>query len=58
MNPTDDAARMNFVSDGLSNGRRFGTLSIGEDFSREGPAIEVDTSLPETAGVAQDRRRR
>jgi len=36
---------MDFVSDGLSNGRRFRTLNIVDDFSRECPAIEVDTSL-------------
>jgi len=36
---------MDFVSDGLSNGRRFRTLNIVVDYSRECPAIEVDTSL-------------
>ncbi len=39
---------MDFVSDGLSNGSRFRTLNIVDDFSRECPAIEVDTSLPGT----------
>jgi len=42
---------MDFVSDGLSNGRRFRTLNIIDDFSRECPVIEVDTSLPGTRVV-------
>jgi putative transposase len=37
---------MDFVSDALANGRRFRSLTIVDDFSREVPAIEVDTSLP------------
>jgi len=37
---------MDFVSDGLSSGTRFRALNIVDDFSRECPAIEVDTSLP------------
>jgi len=36
---------MDFVSDVLSNGNRIRTLNIVDDFSRECPAIEVDTSL-------------
>jgi len=36
---------MDFMSDVLSNGRRIRTLNIVDDFSRECPAIEVDTSL-------------
>jgi len=36
---------MDFVSDALSNGYRFRTLNIVDDFSRECPVIEVDTSL-------------
>ena len=36
---------MDFVSDALASGRRFRTLNIADDFSREAPAIEVDTSL-------------
>jgi putative transposase len=36
---------MDFVSDSLANGRRFRTLNIVDDFSRECVAIEVDTSL-------------
>lgn len=34
-----------FVSDALASGRRFRALNIVDDFSREAPAIEVDTSL-------------
>ncbi len=37
---------MDFISDGLFNGTRFRALNIVDDFSRECPAIEVDTSLP------------
>jgi putative transposase len=36
---------VDFVSDALASGRRFRTLNIADDFSREAPAIEVDTSL-------------
>jgi putative transposase len=36
---------MDFVSDSLITGRRFRALAIVDDFSRECPAIEVDTSL-------------
>jgi len=36
---------MDFVSDSLWQGRRFRILTIIDDFSRECPAIEVDTSL-------------
>ena len=36
---------MDFVSDSLATGRRFRALTIVDDFSRECPAIEVDTSL-------------
>jgi putative transposase len=36
---------MDFVTDALASGRRFRTLNITDDFSREAPAIEVDTSL-------------
>lgn len=34
------------MSDNLSNGRKFRLLNIIEDFNRESPAIEADTSLP------------
>jgi putative transposase len=36
---------MDFVSDSLVTGRRFRALAIVDDFSRECPVIEVDTSL-------------
>lgn len=36
---------MDFVSDALCTGRRFRALTIVDDYSRECPAIEVDTSL-------------
>jgi putative transposase len=37
---------MDFVSDALGDGRTFRALTIVDDFTREVPAIEVDTSLP------------
>lgn len=37
---------MDFTHDMLADGRRFRTLNIVDDFTRECPAIEVDTSLP------------
>jgi len=43
---------MDFIADGLSNGRRFRCLAIVADFSRECLAIEVDTSLPGTQVAA------
>jgi len=36
---------MDFVSDSIVTGRRFRALTIVDDYSREYPAIEVDTSL-------------
>ena len=42
----NDSWSMDFVSDALSSGRRFRALTIVDDFTRESPAIEVDTSLP------------
>ncbi len=36
---------MDFVTDSIVTGRRFRALAIIDDFSRECPAIEVDTSL-------------
>ena len=36
---------MDFVSDSTVTGRRFRALAIVDDYSRECPAIEVDTSL-------------
>ena len=36
---------MDFVTDSTITGRRFRALTIVDDYSRECPAIEVDTSL-------------
>ena len=36
---------MDFVQDQLANGRRFRTLTIVDSFTRECPALEVDTSI-------------
>jgi putative transposase len=36
---------MDFVTDSVISGRRFRALAIVDDYSRECPAIEVDTSL-------------
>ncbi len=43
---------MDFIHDGLANGRRFRCLAIVDDFSRECLAIEVDTSLAGTRVAA------
>jgi putative transposase len=37
---------MDFMSDVLTNGKRFRTFNIIDDYNREALAIEVDTSLP------------
>lgn len=37
---------MDFVTDALADGRKFRCFTIVDDFTRECPAIEVDTSLP------------
>ncbi len=37
---------MDFVSDALSDGRRFWCLTIVDDFSRESVSIHVDRSIP------------
>lgn len=37
---------MDFVSDALADGRKFRSLTLVDDCTRECPAIEVDTSLP------------
>lgn len=37
---------MDFMADQLADGRAFRTLNVLDDFNREGPAIEVDFSLP------------
>jgi len=36
---------MDFVADSIATGRRFRALAIVDDYSRECPVIEVDTSL-------------
>jgi putative transposase len=41
----NQAWSMDFVHDGLSDGRRIRCLAIVDDFSKESVAIEVDTSL-------------
>ena len=38
---------MDFVTDSIATGRRFRALAIVDDYSRECPAIEVDTSMGE-----------
>jgi putative transposase len=42
---------MDFVTDSIVTGRRFRALAIVDDYSRECPAIEVDTSLGGTRVV-------
>lgn len=37
---------MDFVSDVLTNGRRFRVLNIIDDFNREAVAMEIGTSMP------------
>lgn len=37
---------LDFMSDALSNGRRFRTFNVIDDYSREALAIEIDLSLP------------
>jgi hypothetical protein len=36
---------MDFITDSIVTGRRFRVLTIVDDYTRECPAIEVDTSL-------------
>jgi putative transposase len=43
---------MDFVSDGLCDGRRLRCLAIVDDFSRECPVLEVDTSITAKRVVA------
>ena len=45
---------LDFVSDALTDGRRFRTLCVVDDFTREALAIVVDTSL---SGVRAAQRR-
>ena len=42
---TNERWSMDFVTDSIVTGRRFRALAIIDDYSRECPAIEVDTSL-------------
>lgn len=42
---TNERWSMDFVSDSIFTGRRFRALTIVDDYTRECPAIEVDTSL-------------
>ena len=42
---TNERWSMDFVTDSIITGRRFRALVIVDDYSRECPAIEVDTSL-------------
>jgi len=42
----DQGWSMDFMADALATGRRFRTLNIVDEYTREAPAIEVDTSLP------------
>jgi putative transposase len=42
---TNQRWSMDFVTDSIVSGRRFRALAIIDDYSRECPAIEVDTSL-------------
>ena len=37
---------MDFIHARLANGRRFKSLTIVDEYSRESPAIEMDTSIP------------
>jgi len=42
----DQRWSIDFVSDSVAGGRRFRVLTIVDDFTRECPWLEVDTSLP------------
>lgn len=42
----DQSWSMDYVADGLIDGRKLRTLNIVDDYTRECLAIEVDTSLP------------
>lgn len=43
---TNQRWSMDFVSDGLDDGRKFRSLNVVDDYSRECVAAEVDTSIP------------
>jgi putative transposase len=51
--PTQPGHRwsMDFIHDVLATGRRIKALTIVDDFSRESPAIAVDTSLSSEQGI-------
>jgi putative transposase len=46
LNQPNQRWAMDFVSDSLATGRKFRTLTIVDEYTRECPALEVDTSLP------------
>jgi len=43
---------MDFISDALADGRKFRSLTLVDDFTRDSPAIETDFSLPGERVVA------
>jgi len=43
---------MDFVTDSIVTGRRFRAVAIVDDYSRECPVFEVDTSLGGARGVS------
>jgi putative transposase len=48
----DQRWAMDFVSDQLANGRRIRCLTVMDHFTREGLAIEINTSLPARRVIA------